>query len=201
MISCVVTPGKVVVLNGTSSAGKTSTALAFQQARSAAGECWIAIGIDDFMAKLPKRWIEVGAWAGSFAGDGVRLDVDGEHASFHIGELGRRLILGYRRSVAEIARAGMNVIVDDVALEEYEWTDWSTALEGLPVIWVAVHCDVEVAVRRESERGDRAIGLVRGQVDAVHRFPVYDLELDTTSTPVAGLVQQLCEFLRTGQPA
>ena len=196
-----VTPGQVVVLNGTSSAGKTSTALAFQEARSAAGECWIVIGIDDFLAKLPKRWVEVGAWAGASAADGARLDRDGDRATFHVGDICRRLMRAYRRSVAEIARAGINVVVDEVTLEEYEWADWSAALAGLPAIWVAVHCDVEVAVRRESARGDRAIGLVRGQAETVHRFPVYALELDTTATPVDDLARKLCDFLRTRSPA
>ena len=50
-----VAPGQVVVLNGTSSAGKTSLAEAFQELRAAAGECWVVFGIDDFMAKLPRR--------------------------------------------------------------------------------------------------------------------------------------------------
>jgi hypothetical protein len=34
----------------------------------------------------------------------------------------------YRRSVREIARAGINVIVDEVSIEEYEWLDWCDTL-------------------------------------------------------------------------
>src|SRR5207244_275406 len=134
----VVVPGQIVVLNGTSSSGKTSTALSFQKARTALGECWVIIGIDDFIGKLPRRWIEVGAWAGSLANDGVRLDRDGYRAHFHIGEQARRLLHAYRNSVREVARAGLNVLVDDVSLEEHEWRDWCAALEGLDPVWVAV---------------------------------------------------------------
>jgi chloramphenicol 3-O phosphotransferase len=193
----VVTPGQVVVLNGTSSSGKTSTALSFQEARSALGECWVIIGIDDFIGKLPRRWIEVGAWAGSLANDGVRLDRDGDRAHFHIGEQAQRLLHAYRHAVREIARAGMNVLVDDVSLEEYEWRDWCAALEGLDPVWVAVRCDVEVAALRESARGDRALGLARGQTDAVHRFPIYDLELDTTALSIEQVARRLHDFLES----
>jgi chloramphenicol 3-O phosphotransferase len=191
----VVAAGRVVVLNGTSSSGKTSTANAFQESRSRAGECWLVIGLDDFLAKLPGRWVEVGAWVGSLAGDGVRLEREGDRANFHIGEQARRLMRAYRRSVREIARAGLNVVVDEVSLHEDEWQDWCLALDGLDAVWVAVHCDVEVAAQREAARGDRALGLVRGQAGVVHQFPDYDLELDTTHAPVEEVARRLEEFV------
>jgi chloramphenicol 3-O phosphotransferase len=187
--------GTVVVLNGTSSSGKTSIANAFQESRSQADELWLVIGLDDFLAKLPGRWIEVGAWVGPLAGDGIRLMRDGDRANFHIGEHARRLMRAYRRTVREIARAGVNVVVDEVSLHEDEWQDWCAALEGLDPVWVAVRCDVDVASHREAARGDRALGLVRGQADVVHQFPVYDLELDTTGAPVDEVARQLEEFV------
>ena len=183
------------MLNGTSSSGKTSTAMAFQESRSQAGDLWLVVGLDDFLAKLPGRWVEVGAWVGSLAGDGVRLERDGDRANFHVGEHARRLMRAYRRSVREIALAGINVLVDEVSLQEDEWHDWCVALDGLDPAWVAVRCDVEVASQREAARGDRALGLVRGQADVVHRFPDYDLELDTTTAPVPEVVRQLEEFV------
>jgi chloramphenicol 3-O phosphotransferase len=196
----VVAPGQVVVLNGTSSSGKTSTAMAFQESRSRAGECWIVVGLDDFLAKLPRRWIEVGAWVGSRAGEGIRLEREGDRANFHIGEQARRLMHAYRRSVREIACAGINVVVDEVSLHEDEWDDWCAALDGLAAVWVAVRCDIDVASQREAARGDRALGLVRGQADVVHRFPAYDLELDTTAVPVEEVARRLDEFVSNLRP-
>jgi chloramphenicol 3-O phosphotransferase len=190
-----VVPGQVVVLNGTSSAGKSSTAAAFQAARAADGDCWIVTGLDDYLAKLPGEWVEVGAWIGARANEGIRLETDGDRAMFRLGELARRLMRAYRRSVRELARAGLNVMVDEVSLQEDEWLDWCEALQGLDPVWVAVRCDVEVAVAREAARGDRAIGLVRGQADVVHRFPDYRIELDTTASSVAEIVEQLDHLL------
>ena len=183
--------GQVVVLNGTSSAGKTSTAFAFQRERAAAGECWLVVGLDDFLAKLPGRWVEVGQWVGSLAEQGIRLETEGDRANFHIGELARRLMRAYRRAIREMALAGLDVVVDEVSLEQDEWLDWCDALHGLDPVWVAVRCDVEVAVQRESARGDRAIGLVRGQTERVHRFPAYEIELDTTVMPIDDVARRL----------
>jgi chloramphenicol 3-O phosphotransferase len=190
-----VAPGRVVVINGTSSAGKTALAEAFQDVRAAAGECWLVFGIDDFLPRLPRRWVAYDAWSGSLAGDGVRLERDGDRARYRIGALGRRVLSAYRRSVAEIARAGLNVLVDDVTIEEHEWEEWCAVLAGLHPVWVALRCDAGVAMAREAARGDRARGLVRGVVDLVHRFPVYDLELDSTATSAADLAAQLNAYL------
>jgi chloramphenicol 3-O phosphotransferase len=195
-----VAPGRVVVINGTSSAGKTTLAETFQEARAAAGECWLVFGIDDFMPRLPRRWVAIDAWSGSLAGDGVRLERDGDRARFRIGALGHRVLTAYRHSIAEIARAGLNVVVDDVTLEEEEWDEWCAVLAGLDPVWVALRCDADVAAGREAARGDRARGLVRGLVDIVHRFPVYDLELDSTATSATDLANRLAAHLGEAAP-
>jgi chloramphenicol 3-O phosphotransferase len=194
----VVEAGKVVVLNGTSSSGKTSIALAFQELRAARRDCWIVFGIDDFLAKLPGQWVEIDEWRGPYGDDGMRLVRDGDTARFVVGERARRLLTAYRRSIAEVARSGLNVIVDDVMIEHHGWDEWCAALAGLDPIWVGVRCDVEVAARREAARGDRAAGLARGQAATVHRDPVYDLELDTTSQPADELARRLDAYL--GEP-
>ena len=193
-----VAPGRVVVINGTSSAGKTTLAHAFQEARAAAGECWVVFGIDDFVPRLPRRWVAIDAWSGSLADDGVRLVRDGDRARYEIGALGRRLKSAYRRSIADVARAGLNVVVDDVTIERDEWDEWCEALAGLDPFWVALRCDVDVAATREATRGDRVRGLARGVDDLVHRFPTYDLELDSTATSADDLVHLLAAYL--GEP-
>jgi chloramphenicol 3-O phosphotransferase len=191
--------GTVVVLNGTSSAGKTSLAVAFQELRAAQGDCWVVFGIDDFMPRLPREWIAVDAWRGARADDGVRLDREGDRARFHIGELGRRVLSAYRHAIAEIARAGLNVVVDDVMIEHDEWAEWQAVLAGLAVVYVGVRCDVDVAVRRETDRGDRARGLARGQAETVHRHAVYDFEVDTTTESADALARRLDAYLEEAE--
>jgi chloramphenicol 3-O phosphotransferase len=147
------------------------------------------------MPRLPRQWVAIDAWSGSLAGDGVRLERDGDRARFRIGALGRRVLTAYRHSIAAIARAGLNVVVDDVTLEKDEWDEWCAALAGLDPVWVALRCDVDVAVGRETSRGDRSRGLVRGQADLVHVAPRYDLELDSSATSAADLATQLGAYL------
>ena len=51
---------QVIVLNGTSSAGKWMLASALQARLAEAGECWIVLGLDDFLGKLPWAWVTYG---------------------------------------------------------------------------------------------------------------------------------------------
>ena len=89
----------------------------------------------------------------------------------------------------------MNVLVDEVSFEREAVRDWHEALAGLPVTWVAVRCDPDVAEARELARGDRAPGLARGLSSVVHRYAVYDFELDTTEADVEDLSARLTTFL------
>ena len=132
-------PGEVVILNGTTSAGKTTLAVELQAQLAAAGECWLVWGIDDFLAKLPVAWLAYDD-EGERADEGIRFDrVDGD-ITFRAGPIGDRLLASYRGTVAAMARNGLNVIVDEVVLDEAAWLDWVQCLEALPVLWVRVDC-------------------------------------------------------------
>jgi len=100
-----VAPGRVVVINGTSSAGKTTLAETFQEDRAAAGECWVVFGIDDFMPRLPRQWVAIDAWSGSLADDGVRLERDGDRARFRIGAVRRQYAAAERAIRSRRSRA------------------------------------------------------------------------------------------------
>ncbi|HEY1626172.1 MAG TPA: hypothetical protein VGG16_20490 [Streptosporangiaceae bacterium] len=56
---------------------------------------------------------------------------------------------------------------------------WREALGALPVLWVGVRCDGQVATGREIARGDRTPGMAAAQADTVHEGVDYDLEVDT----------------------
>ena len=75
------------------------------------------------------------------------------------------------------ARAGLNVIVDEVLLSEDDWIGWQQELEGLDVLWVRVDGALDVVEAREKERGDRMIGMARAQFDIVHRYPAYGVRV------------------------
>ena len=196
-----VTSGQVVILNGASSAGKSTLANAAQAALAAAGRPWVVFSWDDFVPRLPERWHGGPDVRGDDSADGCAyrlLRTDPPEALLEVGEVGRRLLAGYHRAVAGLAAAGVDVLVEEVLITRWEWDDWAEALGDVDdVRWVAVRCDVETAVAREVARGDRYPGLARGTSAVVHDHPAYDVELDTTTTAAEELAAALVATLET----
>jgi chloramphenicol 3-O phosphotransferase len=171
--------GRVIVLNGASSSGKTTLAGALQARLAALGECWIVIGVDDYIARLPFDWVIAGDHVGPHGAEGMTLAPVEGGVEVRLGPVGRRLFAAYRAGVAAAARAGMDVIVDEALIGELEWEGWQRELRGLDVLWVRVTADPALMDQRERERGDRVIGLARVQRDVVHRFHEHDVTIDT----------------------
>jgi chloramphenicol 3-O phosphotransferase len=188
-------PGRVVILNGTSSAGKSTIVDMFREQRAACGEWWLPVAIDEFQVKISPPWFEGPNHRGSFSREGVQFNSGPGGMQVRVGERGRRLYAAYHRTVAVCAREGFDVVVDEVAIDEESVRDWQVALAGLRVTWVGVRCDPDVAEARELARGDRAVGLARGLSAVVHQHAHYDLELDATHTEPADLVAQLTSYI------
>ena len=142
-------PGRVVLLNGTASVGKTSIAAAIQMAAST---MWVVVAQDDFARNLIPRFVGLTEGAGmpvtpsagfTFVrvGDGT-MTVD-------VGPVGRRLLRGYRQAVAAVARAGNDVLVDEAKFDDDGLAEWQEALDGLDVTWVRVDCDLTICEARE----------------------------------------------------
>jgi len=183
--------GRIVVLNGGSSAGKSTIVERFCALRAQRGETWFAIGLDDFNEKVPDDYISVPGFEGARADEGVRFIACETGLRPTAGVFARRLFAAYRRTVAAWASAGLDVIVDEVAFDHHAADDWNDALAGLPVLWVGVRCDAATATAREAAREDRAIGLASGLADVVHAHVTYDVEIDTTNASAAECVAML----------
>lgn len=176
--------GSIILLNGTSSAGKTTIAQALQEVMEAP---YLLTGIDQFlMEHLPKGLIvysdgaapqEADGWLAVFRGNAL--------AEVRIGPLGYQYLAGMYRAIAAFAASGLDVIVDDVI---YDARVLRLAVDILPaerVFFVGIRCPLEVAEQRESERGNRARGGARTFFPLVHRHAVYDCEVDSAAdTPL-----------------
>jgi chloramphenicol 3-O phosphotransferase len=171
--------GRVVVLNGTSSSGKSTLAAALRRRLETADECWVVYSQDDFTPKLPPSWIKAGKHVGRHADDGFVLEVNDGAFELRVGPVGHAILAAYRGAVAAAAREGLNVIVDEVTMTQGEWDDWQVRLDGIDTMWVRVELSLDELERREQARGDRTPGHARHQVDIVHRFAAYDLTVDT----------------------
>ena len=175
------TPGRLVILNGTSSAGKTTLATAFRDERAAAGDYWLLLGIDDVLSKLPVEWLDLGlaAGCGAWSADGLGFEPTADGPRLRVGAVARAIIEAYHRWVADAVRAGVNVIVDDVVVDRATLDHWRHVLEGLAPTWVAVRCAPEIVTARELARGDRPLGVAGTQHRVVHHDIVYAIEVDT----------------------
>jgi chloramphenicol 3-O phosphotransferase len=174
-----VTTGSVIVLNGPSSSGKTTLARALQRRFAADGACWFVYGMDDYFAKVPFEWVKARNHVGAYAEEGVVLEVVDGVFRMRLGPIGRQVLAAWRGAVGSAARAGLNVIADDVMLTEEEWLGWQVELEGIDAHWVRVQIALDVLEARERERGDRMPGHARSQYEDSYRYPTYDSEVDT----------------------
>lgn len=162
-------PGRVVLLHGTSSSGKTTVARAVQ---TLSDEPWVRFGIDAFWNAVDERWME----HGPRAAEGFAWM---ENARIVPGPVGKRLAAGMRAAVAACARAGNDMLVDDVFVDP-TWLDgWHRELKGLEYLLVGVVAPLDVLEERESARGNRIAGEARFQFNVIHSGIEYDVTVDT----------------------
>src|SRR5262245_33338076 len=117
-------PGKVILIVGPSSVGKTSTILELQ---SVLPEHYLALGLDTFFHMVSPRW--GGGMGGPLSAEGfhyVKTTVDQTpNIRIAYGAIGRRVLLGMHRAVAAIAACGNNILVDEMLLDRAVLDDWS----------------------------------------------------------------------------
>lgn len=160
---------QVIVLNGSSSSGKTTIARCL---KAILPTPWISLSIDDLLSALPPSLMDSDA--------GIAF---GDHGEITIGEGFQEVASAWRAGLAAMARAGARIIYDDVFLFGAESQErLRTQLVDLSVLWVGVRCDAEVATGREIARGGRVVGGAASQSNGVHAGVAYDVEVDTTAT-------------------
>ena len=210
--------GQIILLNGPSSAGKSSIAHELQTCFLP--EPLLRFGVDEFMHFLPQPFFAIEPESGP-AHDGLKwvlpleederkrvresLYAEGfeplakydrlkqilQELGFlgAVKERGVQIVCGsaieetvqcMHRTVADLARAGNNVVVEHAFLEGHWAMDCANTLIGLPVLWVGLRTPLPVLEAREIERGFRVIGQARGHHELIHDGVEYALELDTS---------------------
>jgi len=155
-------PGRIIFLNGASSAGKSTLARALQAQLDTPFWHW---SIDHLLAAgvLPRDRIA----AGEFDWAAMRP------AFFD----------GFHRSLPALAAAGNDLIVEHIV----ETAGWMRLLVELlapfDVFYVGVRCPPTELERRELARGDRRVGSAREDDATTHGFGEYDVEVLTTDAP------------------
>ena len=161
----------LILLNGTSSSGKTSLASALQEI-------------------LPSPYM-------GFSSDILDQYI---HPRFQATWEAKRaflpaLLQGHFHCMKALVKTGNWVVADVVLEEKILVAEAAKALWDQRAYLIGVHCNAEELKRREGQRGDRALGMAIGQLDKVHAHDSYDFEVDTTATDPTTCAAQIAAFL------
>ncbi len=147
---------QVLVLNGTSSAGKSSLASALQARWT---EPLLDGGLDRHLATLPRRYLRQ-QWPQIYT---YRYAADGTITQIHLGPAGRRLYHAMHRAAAVTADCGLCVVMDHVLLDRESAVDLAhslrsvrAALIGVAVRGAGAQCEGGRAHRPHARPGRRA---------------------------------------------
>ncbi len=193
---------QIILVNGPSSAGKTTLCRALQ---AAIEHPYLCLGFDDFIFFSAPRYYR-GAdtphqrQRDVLTAEGVQLlttSAPGEPVAVtaRFGPVFRRLIDAMAPAVRTLVEGGNAVIFDHVLHDAAMAESCARAFAGLDVFTVGVTCALEVLEERERKRGDRVIGRARGLVDVVHRFRDPDVWVDTGAEEAPGCVAQILATL------
>ena len=157
--------GRIIVINGPSSSGKTSILRALQAMQDTP---WLDMGIDRFIFMLPKRYLDRPLWD----------DVLGRASE--AGGTGQRLVWAMHHAIAAAAGTGFDILADHVLVEAAWVEECARVFAERPAYLVGIRCPLEILEERERARKDRTLGQARAQFDVIHRYCRYDLEVDTS---------------------
>ena len=161
--------GKIILVNGASSSGKSTLCRALQ---ARLDEPFWHYSIDHFRGTdvLPLERIE----SGEFPWPALRP------AFFD----------GFHRCLPALAGSGNNLIVEHI-VESLEWMSRLVRLlQPFDVFHVGLRCPLPELERRELQRRDRRPGEARQDYGMVHDFGTYDIEIDS-SRPVEVTVSEV----------
>lgn len=197
--SRIVTP-RLLLLNGTSSAGKTSLLHALQASFS---EPFLEVGLDKFIWMLPKRYLNPPYWQEIFTYEYIPKRGGSEAAvinRIHAGALGERLITGMHQAATALLAAGHYVLLDHVLLEPAWAQECARLFKDQRAYFIGVRCPLEVVEKRERQRADRTLGQARAQYPFVHAHGTYDFEVDTSQLTPEQAADAILDFIDQGHP-
>jgi chloramphenicol 3-O-phosphotransferase len=210
-------PGQIVIVNGTSGSGKSSTAERFVQGRD---DFWLLYGIDHFIAgTYPARF----GHHGPRAREGIEAvpvdpaDPDGA-LRWRFGPVGIRAFTAMHEWIAAASRAGCNIVFDHLLLGDPPvLADLAWRLEGLPALLVTLKPPLAVLEARVAERqmtkrlpvevlGEDAAARIVARLDrlrgyfyeTVYANPLSDLTIDTAAHGIDEVVAQIGARLGEG---
>lgn len=194
-------PGKIIFLNGTSSAGKTTLAHALQETLE---DAYLHIALDQFRDGLPDKFRGLNSAPGESGHRGLNVvpvtTSDKPFTAVEFGDVGETMLKGMRRAMAAMVAAGNNIIIDDILLKSEFLQDYLEVFAPFEVIFVGVRCPINVINARERSRPGRFPGTAYGHYKPCHAHGTYDIEVNTADMTPFECAAQVAAFLRDHKP-
>lgn len=150
--------GKIIVINGPSSSGKSTLAKELQRQFEIP---FLRYSFDLFLDSqaLPMEQIR----NGKISWESMRPN----------------LFSGLQQCLPILAKAGNNIVFDHIIETKEMLHELLHLTAYMDIYFVGLHCSLEELERREIARGNRGSGDARMDFETVHKITTYDLELDS----------------------
>jgi chloramphenicol 3-O phosphotransferase len=185
----------IVIINGCASAGKTSI---IKEMQKLCDKPLLHVGIDRFWAMIPDQYKEYGPKAHEGYLFSQTADND-NNPIVHVkkGPFGEQISTTMPQVIKCFADCGHDVAVDTIFTDDIQLCDYVKALQDHTVYFVGIVCELQELERREKQRGNRSLGLARGQIDFIHQHnkDYYDLIIDSTRCDAAECAQSILNFI------
>jgi len=187
--------GTLVILNGTSSSGKTSIA---GQLEKMLGPNYQTYSCDTFgkiwMAKHAERLSD-------FKRRIAKLGEDNKSVIQDYKGLSLEFIIDFTDELVRRAETGQSYIVDHVIWQPTWGQICAENLAPYNIVLVGVHCPVEILEQREIDRGDRTKGTARTQFPLVHVRKIYDVEVDSSQLSPQKCASTIATYIKNREPS
>ena len=183
----------IILLNGTSSSGKTTIAGIMQEKYNGV---LLHYGVDKMVqAAFPAKCDYP-----PFDRQAIQLmtsEKNGRpHASLVVSPYMYPVCKAAVQFYKMLSGQGYHVIVDEVLFDKNRIAPYFDILSGETVYFIGIKPDRETVIRRERERGDRIPGLAEGLYEEVYDpFFTYDLLLDTGKLTPGESADRIVEYI------
>ena len=173
-----------MLLNGTSSSGKTSISIELINQKEI---LFHHLSIDDFFNNF-NDFIN-----NKFPNLEPTRELDDQGIAQIIFD---PIVSMYYSTIKLFSEMGLNVIVDTVIENDKWFNECLDVFSDQPTLFIGVICSKEELIRREQIRGDRKIGLANSQFNTVYCFNEYDLEVNTEELNPIECAEKILSFIK-----
>jgi chloramphenicol 3-O phosphotransferase len=195
------TQATIIILNGPSSSGKSSTAKKLQELL---GKNFLTLGVDEYTSLLlPKTLLNLNP-QGTQPSQGMQFiredDAKGPKVTIGISPYVKGVFLTLPLVAATLAQAGYNLIIDAAITYDEDWLrSFTKHLNKFKVYLVKITAPIPVLQEREVQRKG-FIGLARGQAETMEQIEKkyaipFDLVIDTEKLDVTAAAQAIKQMI------